>query len=359
MITVANALSRFLAWWFGELAACAPDRLRGLLRHKSSSVLVLTPSKDAVHFTVRRGGQVRRFGQIPLSTASRRALSELFGGAQPRSPEIVVNVPADKVLRRSVSLPLEAAENLREVLAFEMDRYTSFKASEVAYDYRVTATDTAIRKITVDLAVLPRTTLEQATSIADLFGLATHRIGIVGDDTEQERLFNFRPYEDSGDRPAAHRRLVFALTMAAGILAVVAWYLPLYFDHRAIAIYEARLEETRTAALQAEKLNKRLTAAMDLSRVLIDRRAEAPIVASLLADITDRLPDGTWLTQLQLQDSTLTLSGLSHSAAPLIARLEASPLLAQVRFGSPVTADPDVGAERFNVIAQVVPGRSS
>ena len=358
MIAVANSVSRFLAWWFGELAACAPDRLRGLLRRKSS-VLMLTPSKDVVHFTVRRGGRVRRLGQIPLSTASRRALSDLFGGAQPRSPEIVVNVPANKVLRRSVSLPLEAAENLREVLAFEMDRYTPFKASEVAYDYRVTATNIAIRKITVDLAVLPRTTLEQATSIAGLFGLATHRIGIVGDDAEQERSFNFRPYENSGDRPAAHRRLVFGLTMAAGVLAAVAWYLPLYFDHRAIAIYEARLEETRTAALQAEKLKKRLTAAMDLSRVLIDRRAEAPTVASLLADVTDRLPDDTWLTQLQVHDSTLTISGFSSSAAPLIARLEASPLLAQVRFGSPVTAAPEGGGERFNIVAQVVPGRSS
>src|SRR4030095_1798250 len=203
MIAVANATSRFFAWWLGELIACVPYRLRRLPRRKSS-VLIVTPSIDCVHFCVRRDGQIRPLGQIPTRPASRHALADLLGGALLRFSEIVVNVPADNVLRRSLRLPLETTENLREVLAFEMERYTPFKASEVAYDYRVTATDIAIRKVAVDLAILPRTTFEQATSIADLFGLAADRIGIV-DDHEQERSFNFRPYEESSEPQAAQR----------------------------------------------------------------------------------------------------------------------------------------------------------
>jgi general secretion pathway protein L len=353
MIAVANATSRFFAWWLGELIACVPDHLRSLLRRKSS-MLVVTLGTDSAHFCLRREGRIRRLGQIPTSTASRQALVALFSGAPPRSSEIVVNVPADKVLRRSLRLPLEAAENLREVLAFQMERYTPFKASEIAYDYRVTATDIAARKVAVDLAILPRATFEQATSIADLFGLAADRIGIV-DDHEQERSFNFRPYEESSEPQAAQRRFFFAFTMAAAILIVVASCLPLYFNHRALTAYEARLSEARTAALQAETLKKRLTAAMNLSRVLIGRRAQTPTITSLLADITDRLPDDTWLTQLQIREGTLTISGVSSSSAPLISRLEASPFLAQVRFGSPVTSDSGVDGERFDIMAQVMP----
>ena len=353
MIAVANATSRFFAWWLGEIVACVPGRLRSLLRRKSS-VLVVTLGTDSAHFCVRRDGRIRRLGQIPTSTASRRALADLFGGAPPRSTEIVVNVPADRILRRSLRLPLEAAENLREVLAFQMERYTPFKASEIAYDYRVTATDIAARKVAVDLAILPRTTFEQAASIADLFGLAAHRIGVV-DDPEQEGSFNFRLYEDSSDPQAARRRLISALTMAATILVIVASCLPLYFDHRALTAYEARLSEARTAALQAETLRKRLTAAMNLSGVVIGRRAQTPTVTSLLADLTNRLPDGTWLTQLQIRKGTLILSGVSSSSAPLIYRLEASPHLAQVHFSSPVTSDLGVGGERFDIMAQVMP----
>jgi general secretion pathway protein L len=251
-----------------------------------------------------------------------------------------------------VALPIEAVENLREVLAFEMDRHTPFKASEVAYDYRVLATDTATRKLTVDLAVVPRGMLERAASIAESFGLTANRIGIADADLQQDKPFNFRPY-DSSDRAAVERPLLLALTVTTAILAAIAWYLPLYFDHRASAAYETRLDETRAAALQAEHLKKRLTATMDLSRFLTERRAATPTVTSLLADVTDRLPDETWLTQLQWQNDKLTLTGFSPSAASLIAKLEASPLLTDVRFGSPVTPDAQVGRESFNILARV------
>lgn len=65
---------------------------------------------------------------------------------------------------------MEAAENLREMLAFH-DRYTPFRASDVAYGCRVTATDLAAQKITVVLAVLHARQLEQDASIAGSFGL--------------------------------------------------------------------------------------------------------------------------------------------------------------------------------------------
>jgi general secretion pathway protein L len=153
--------------------------------------------------------------------------------------------------------------------------------------------------------------------------------------------------------------LLPALAAVTAGLAAVAWFLPLYFDQRAAAIYEVRLEETRTAALQAESLKKRLTMAMDLNRFVIDRRAAIPTITSLLADVTDRLPDDAWLIQFQLQDGKLTLAGYAPSAAPLIALLEASPLLTEVRFASPVTPDPRTGGENFNISASVTQDRGS
>jgi general secretion pathway protein L len=360
MVPIANTVSRLLAWWLGELAACVPGRARALIT-RTPAALVITPGDDVADVALYRRRQLRQLGQIPLApqNAPRRALSSLLDRASLRNLDIVVNVPADKVLRRIVVLPLEAAENLREVLAFEMDRHTPFKASDVAYDYRLMSTDTAARKLTVDLAVVPRPMLEQVASVADSLGVAANRIGIAGDEPTIDGSFNFRPYEESGDRPEASRALLFALTATAVVLAVIAWYLPLYFDDRLLSAYQMRLEQTRTTALQAEELKKRLTAAMGLNRFLVDRRAATPTVTSLLADVTDRLPDDTWLTQLQLQDGKLTLKGVSPSAAALIAPLEASPLLTEVRFGSPVTPDPRIGGESFDILAKASFDRGS
>jgi len=360
MIAVTNAVSRFFAWWLRELAACLPDRLPRLLQRKAS-MLVVTLADDAADFTLHRGGRVRRLGQLSFSTESapQRALSEVLGSISSQYSEIVLQVPAASVLRRSVTLPLEAVENLREVLAFEMDRHTPFKASEVAYDYRVTATDAAAKKLTIDLAVLPRTMLARAASILESLGLAANRIGVADDQPASDRPLNFQLYDEPPHIPTGQRRLLSALAAVAAGLAAVAWFLPLYFDQRAAAVYEARLEEAHTAALQADSLKNRLTTAMDLNRFVIDRGAAMPTVTSLLADITGRLPDDAWLTQLQLQDGKLTLVGHAPSAAPLIALLEASPLLTEVRFASSVTPDPSVGGESFNISASVTQDRGS
>ena len=359
MTSLTTTSSRFFAWWFGELVACIPDRVRALLR-RSPPFLLLTPTDNAAHFTLHRGGRVRQLGQLPLSPEadSKRAVSDLLDGIRLRHLDVVVNIAASNVLRRRVALPIEAAENLREVLAFEMDRHTPFKASDVAYDYRVVDTDVAARKLTVDLVVVPQSMIERAAAIAGSFGLVASRIGIVEHDHHRDRFFTFRPYSLT-DGTTAPRPLVFALAATALILAAIAWYLPLYFAHQVSAAYEARLGETRAEALQAEELKKHLMTAMDLSHLLIDRRGATPTVTSVLAEVTDRLPDDTWLSQLQLQDGKVTLSGFSPSAATLIAKLEASPLLDDVRFGSPVTPDPGVGGERFNIVARVALDRGS
>ena len=358
MIAVTNAVSRFFTWWWRELSACLPGRLPRLLQ-RTASMLVVTSTDDAADFTLHRAGRVRRLGQLSTESPSQRAFAEVLGSVSSQYSEIVLQVPAASVLRRSVTLPLEAIENLREVLAFEMDRHTPFKAGEVAYDYRVTATDATARKITVDLAVLPRTMLAQAASILESLGLAADRIGVVDDHLARDRSLNFQTYDESPHRPASRRPLLPALAGGVACLAAVAWFLPLYFDQRAAAVYKALLEENHTAALQAESLKNRLTTAMDLNRFVIDRRAATPTITSLLADITNRLPDDVWLVQLQLQDGKVTLAGYAPSAAPLIALLEASPLLTEVRFASSVTPDPRTGGESFNISASLTQDRGS
>jgi general secretion pathway protein L len=313
-----------------------------------------------VDVCLTRRGRVHRFGQVPTTaeTESQRSLSKLLRGISLRNFDVVVNIPADSVLRRRVALPIEAAENLREVLAFEMDRHTPFKTEEVAYDYRVIETDVGTRKLTVDLVVVPKAMIDRAAATAGSFGLTARRIGIVDDELNHCKPFNFRPYEAT-EWSTAQRPLVVALATTAVILAIIAWYLPLYFDHRASAAYEARLEATRAEALQAEDVKKRLAAAMDLNRRLVDMRAATPTTTRLLADVTDRLPDDTWLTELQLQNGELALTGYSPSAAALISKLETSPLLSDVRFGSPVTPDAEVGSERFHIVAHVALDRGT
>jgi general secretion pathway protein L len=354
MIAVRDTISRFFVWWFGELASCVPAGVRALFRRRSA-VLTLTPAAEDVKFTLHRAGAVRDLGRIRLDATldPRRSVMPLLRGVSLRDVDIEMNLPADRVLRRRVTLPLAAQENLREVLAFEMDRHTPFKAGEVAFDYRVVGTDLEIKRLNVDLAVIPRDLAEHARGIAGSFGLTLDRIGIVGETSTGGRELNLLPHAGSSGHSAPRNRLLIALAILAIALVLIAGYLPLYGKQRALAAYEAQLAESRAAALEAEQLRKHLVEKVEHGRFLVDRRLSMPAATALLAELTERLPDDTWLVQLRWQGEKLAIAGFSPAAAALIAGLEESPLLSEVRFGSPVTADPRVGSERFNISADV------
>lgn len=354
MIAVTDTLSRFFIWWLGELAACVPSRLRELFRRRPA-ILALTLSDEDVAFTLNRSGTSRHLGRIRLGATveGRRAVAPLLRGISLRDLDVVMNVPADCVLRRHVALPLAAQENLREVLSFEMDRHTPFKSSEVVFDYRVIRADHESKRLDVDLAVVPRELIERAGRIAESFGLTLDGIGVADEAPFARDGINLLTHDHANGKSTSQNRLLVALVVLVAVLALVAVYLPFHFKQRTLAAYEAQLAESRAAALETEQLKKQLSTRLEYGRFLVDRRLSTPAATLLLAELTERLPEDTWLVQFRWQGDKLTIAGFSPAAAALIAGLEQSSLLSEVRFGSPVTADPRVGHERFNISAEV------
>ncbi len=81
----------------------------------------------------------------------------------------------------------------------------------------------------------------------------------------------------------------------------------------------------------------------------MSQKREHFTVMELLNEVTKLLPDDTWVLQFGRRDAQMTVSGYSVRPSALIAILEDSEMLNQVKFSSPVTAEPRVGKERFNI----------
>jgi general secretion pathway protein L len=79
------------------------------------------------------------------------------------------------------------------------------------------------------------------------------------------------------------------------------------------------------------------------------------MLADMLADLTGRLPDDSWLTELRLSEGHIALSGYSSSAAGLVPIVEASPIYQDVRLSAPVTSDSRLNRERFSIEAAITP----
>lgn len=356
-----QVVTRFFRWWGGELAACLPSRARARVGRGRQRLIVDLLADKAV-FTHSKGGDSSVLGEMPISSADlsgqrsasqHQAVEKSIRAAGLQSAEVVLRLPRDKVLRRMVDLPAAAAENLSEVLGFEMDRHTPFKAEEVYYDYRVEARDPEHQRIKIDLMVVPRAVADEAIQLFSSWGLKPNRLVSGGDEIVDSPDFNLLPRSTAASTGSFNRRLSVVLGMAVLALLAVTLYLPLRQKQSVLAETEARLAAIQVQAVQADALKKQVEDMLERSRFVLDRKRQESAVMEILDEVTRILPDQTWVLKFSVRDQRLSLSGYSSKPSALIGLLEQSKMLTETQFSSPVTMDQKVGLERFNLTATI------
>lgn len=348
--------AQFFRWWFGELAVFLPSRWRsGLKRERRQLVVAL--AQDEAAFYYRHGGKLREVGAVPLITQSGGETVDLvkglIGGSRLRIQEVVLHLLRGSILHRRVELPLAAAENLREVLGFEMDRHTPFNAEEVYFDYHPIATDKAAKRLVLDLAVVPRAIADAAIQRLADWGLEPD--WLESEDVRETggERFNLLPTAAAGTNGRRFRRLTALTAVSACVLLAIALYLPVRDKQEVLAAAQARLAAAKAQAAEANAISDNVTKVLDRGRFVIGLKSRKPIVVELLNEVTEILPDDTWLIRFSWNDDQVMLSGYSGSSSELISLLEQSDLLKEVRFNSPLTVDQRIGLERFNLSAKL------
>jgi general secretion pathway protein L len=75
-------------------------------------------------------------------------------------------------------------------------------------------------------------------------------------------------------------------------------------------------------------------------------------------ELSQRLPDGTYLEKLAIEDNRLTLIGLSNEAPALIGRLQDSKLWRSPALAGAQQTDPSTRKDRFTLTAEVGPANT-
>lgn len=326
-----------------------PGGLRGRLARRHDT-LMLAPMGDEVRVGRRGNGRSEELGRIDTASPDARGrMAAMLGGLGPETTRVEVAVPAEKLLRKQIQLPLAAEENLREVLGFEMQRQTPFRAEQVYFNYHVAARRPQAQQIAVELCVVPRSVLGPVLDPLGEWDLVPVS-GDVGSDRD-DSVFAFVS-EAAGQRSSSglHRGLLAAnLLLLAAVVAI-----PLTQQQRHLDALRAQLDEVRAAATMASELQEQIDLRQLRSRYLFAQKAGRPASVELLEELSRRLPDDTWLFRVEVRDGKVHLQGTSTAASALIAELEDSHFLEDVRFASPVTQDGASGRERFHLSARVV-----
>lgn len=327
--------------WRDAFGRCLPGAVRRWWLSRDRHLLVVLQGAKADLYRAV-GNERERFGSIELNTPG--PLPIPAGQSRGRRQRTVLMVPSDQVVRRTVGFPIQVRENLAQVMRYEIDRLSPFSADQVCFDFIARSAGRSDR-LMAELALCRR---DQVKTWID-------RLRELGRPVDQLTWDGAWPRANllpAGDRPARDltlfttNRLLAVLGLA---LLSVAMISPLWQREQLLERSTSELRRLRAQAQEVDEVRQALEGAREASVTVLRQKVEQPRVTDLLRELTQSLPDNTWIQSLEVRGSEIQLRGESSQATALIQLLERQPGVAGVAFRSPVTQVARTGTERFNI----------
>lgn len=345
-------VGKFFSWWVEELRLALPESWQQKLQHATRR-LTVSFEGDTIALGIDENRRLEPAGKLPLTpdkSLLRQQVSDLRAEHGLEEAPAYLLLDSSRVLAREVSLPLAAEANLAQVLTFEMDRQTPFKASAVYFDW-VIRDRGAGGQLRLVLHVVPRGEVDK--QLKRLSGAGLDLAGVDIREGDSTLGLNLMPEEQRYRVVNSRARLNYALAGAALLLLVSAMAFSLYLRGHQLQELEEAIAEVRGEAAQVDRIRKQIEGASEAAGFLAMRRASTPLAVELLADITRILPDDTFLDRLVIGRNSVQMQGKSRNAQQLIEKVNESDLMEAAAFRGSTRLDARSGLEIFEINTQV------
>lgn len=342
----------FWRWWTGALAGWLPPRLRTLLG-LAHERLLLQHAGEELRVAIDRSDGLREAGTLPW-TAQEAADGDglLASLLAPRIADLPrwLLLPGEAGLRRGLALPAAAAERLRDVVAFEIDRQTPFAAADVHYDARVLAR--VGDQLQAELVVVPRATVDAALASLGTLSGTVAGVDLAGDDGVPLGI-DLLAGAQRHRRVDAWRRWNLAFAAVALVAVALAMWQLLANRREAAEAFEAQAQARAQQARRVAQEKRQLVDLVEGMDFLQQARAARPTTVEVLDELGRRLPDSTYLEKLSIEGDQILLIGQSREASALVGQLEGSKLWRSPALTGALQPDPRTGRDRFTLTAQL------
>lgn len=178
-------------------------------------------------------------------------------------------------------------------------------------------------------------------------------LGAFGAALGEGRMDLLSPPQD-GSVSGVSRAFLGAAAVAALVFGI-AWPSAVAWKAKTdLAKFDARVAALRPAAERYEETLSDLDDAQGRIAVLREEASASGEALQILRELTDRLPNGTWLLALRLEGRKVDIEGLSPSASEIFPALTRDGRFRSVEFGAPITRQAD-NIERFKIRGEFVP----
>jgi general secretion pathway protein L len=343
---------QFLSWWGSELKQAMPASWQEKLQHALRRVVVQLEDESLI-INIDENRRLNCVERLPLSTDTewqRRQIEDCLETNDLDEATTILAIDIGAVLSKDLMLPTAAESNLAQVLAFEMDRQTPFKASEIYYDWEVVERDLS-GQLSLKLYLVPRPAVDGAVRAVTERGLSLGGIDIM--DGGRTLGLNLMPPESRSRAVKRKARINYALGLAVGISIAIVMAQSLYLRKHQVRELEEAIAAVQGQAREVMQIKEKIGDSSEAAGFLANRRAESPLAIELLADVTRLLPDNTYLDRLVIGRESVQLQGKSQNAQALIELVNSSEILEGAAFRGSTRLDARTGLEIFEVNANI------
>jgi general secretion pathway protein L len=353
--TIDFDLKGFFQWWGRELAFLIPKKIRALLSDRSGN-LVFTAANSGFNVCFFRDAATEPAFNRHLDSGDQSAYQKLKEqNSDIEKADCILRLTDAQAVKKVLYLPAAAQENLQQVVGFELDRYTPFKAEQVYFTVAPMG-KTEQGQLQILLALTPQILLDEQLACLNGWGVQPGRVDYQSVNHDFPQLagqYNLLPerYRSGSGKLAQSVHWLLSGILAILLLAVLIY--PVWQEQQAVDLLKAQIKSLENETRIVDEQQLEIDALRDETQRLIGIKDQTPEMASVLNELSHLLKDDTWLTHLQYSENHMQIQGQSPTASALIGLLEASPLFSKVSFVSPLTQDKTTGLERFQISMDV------
>jgi general secretion pathway protein L len=248
----------FFRWWAEELRNAMPAKFRARMQYARRKLLMEVSDGELV-LSIHDTESIQSLDSLSIEQdvqLQQQRVRELLQQYELAEVSRDLLLSEEVVLRTEVVMPLAAEANLRQALAYEMDRHTPFQAEEVFYQWRILSRDREAGQLHFELYVTPREPVEVHIELLKRLGLATAGVDVAGDDGPLG--VNLLPVDLRYHLVRQQVRVNWIIGAATGLLLVFVMMQSLWLREHQIQIVEEAIEDVRAEALAVQQIRKQI-----------------------------------------------------------------------------------------------------
>jgi len=340
----ALKLTEFWQWWVSELMGMLPnDNVISLNREGDMQIYIDRKSCRLDHSSQDIAIKLNEKFSSQKILDQYNAAVKISKNNSTKSCDLYID--KNLLLTRTITLPLATEENIKDVIAYEIDRYTPFRKEDIYFDVNIVDKNKSENKLTVLITVIKKAILDEVLSFCSESGAVLNKT-FSKDNNKTELFFIGLPAEASEKVKKKSNKFFIIYVL---VLLIAALCIPVVKNYWLVSQYQNKIEQMSPQVAEIKELRSEFQVIRKRADLANKLNINNIRLIELLEELTRLIPNDTSLARFSLQGNSVRIQGSSESASKLIAILDASTVFNNVEFAAPVTKNNDTGKENFTI----------